>query len=746
MTGSLRRDPDPPVHDDTPAPVFGPGVGRSGTTLLPTYDPARGDPARGDPARGEDRRPEAILPIPGVLPARAATPRSKARIAPDGTHWLTPFLSGLVLLVAEGASVGFAGWAFRTDPERFYKFATSNDIVPIGRTFALGNMAIGAAVALLVGLVVGLARWRREGAVLVDHLAKRCSPLVLAGLLPFFFEPRLYNGRELSILALMAVFGLGLQRLTRLSLCTPPAARPILPRAFTTPLDRLRVFRTRLSAAIGRARWLPWLIVIAGAAGYAAHFAYHTVQTHYRMGTASLDLGLEDNLLWNLIHGAKLFKSSPLGGPDASHAGFHQTWFAYVIAPVYALFPRAETLLIIQSVMIAAAAIPLFLLARRRLGSGTAVVLALGYLLYPPVHGSNLYDFHYQPLSAVFLFSALYFLEERRNLLATIAILFAFSLREDISALVAVLGAYLILTGERPRAGIVVALAGLTYFATLKFFIMPKFLGGSEAFVYMYKDLIGPGQKGFGGVLKTVFGNPLYTLGSLLERDKLIYALQLFAPLAFLPFRRSIGLLLALPGFFFTMLSTGYSPTIQISFQYTAWWTTLMFVGCIAALDHLKRREDRDPIAGASRRAFLVAFIGAMLVTSYQYGAILQKQNARGGFGAYRFGLNEQDHLRHKQMKELATLIPRDAKVVASEMIVPHVSNRAECYTLRMGLYDADYLIFELPPSGDHERNHLIYGLRTAGFGVVDVKGMFVLAKKGHPITRNAEVLAMFGG
>ena len=63
---------------------------------------------------------------------------------------------------------------------------------------------------------------------------------------------------------------------------------------------------------------------------------------------------------------------------------------------------------------------------------------------------------------------------------------------------------------------------------------------------------------GFGGVLKTVFGNPGYTTTVLLERDKMLYLLQVVAPLAFFPWRRPIGILCTVPGFVFTLLGTRY--------------------------------------------------------------------------------------------------------------------------------------------------------------------------------------------
>src|SRR5262249_40639384 len=161
--------------------------------------------------------------------------------------------------------------------------------------------------------------------------------------------------------------------------------------------------------------------------------------------------------------------------------------------------------------------------------------------------------------------------------------------REDMSALLVVLGAYLLLTGERPRAGVVVAAIGAAYFVAVKLMLMPHFLGGETAYVHQYKDLVPEGDHGFGGVLKTVVGTPGYPATVVLERDKILYLLQLMSPLAFFPWRRPVGLLCTVPGFIFTILGTRYPALTRLGFQYTAYWTSFLFLAVVANLRWLDR-------------------------------------------------------------------------------------------------------------------------------------------------------------
>ena len=242
--------------------------------------------------------------------------------------------------------------------------------------------------------------------------------------------------------------------------------------------------------------------------------------------------------------------------------------------------------------------------------------------------------------------------------------------------------------------------------------------------------------------MKTVLGNPVFTLGILLEKDKLIYLLEIFLPLAFFPLRRPIGLLCCIPGFLFTLLSTGYRPLYQISFQYTAHWTAYLFIALVANLAWLNRTAARRGSAGlAWKRAWIAAISLGVLVTSYQLGAILQHNATRGGFGVYHFGTTSEDRERRRNLYELLALVPKDAKIVSSENIVPQISNRAFSYTLRMGIADADYLLFNIPPGGD-ERTKVLEVLPEGTFGVVAERGQYVLAKRGHASDLNAGVVS----
>jgi uncharacterized membrane protein len=676
------------------------------TPVLPTSDASAGDEA--------------------TLAGRHAWPR-KLRLLAEKTLPLPNAARTGALLFGEGASVGLLVWA--TLATSILPYSLENDISPEQRRILIVTM-LGCGMAALAIAVLFLARAEEDASSRLELGAVRLCPLLFVGLLPFLFRWQIWVDRQLTFGVFVCAGGFAFHASALACLRAGNRARHGQP--------------SRVWAALGawlqrRAKWAaPTLVALAGVY-YAVFFSYETVLHHHSVLTTSFDLGLEDNVLWNVVHGGPFMKMSPLFGPVGSHFGYHAALFAYAIAPFYALHQQAETLLIFQAALVGAAGIPLYLFAARHIGRWPACLVALAYLLYPPVHGANLYDFHYPPLGVFFIWLTLYLVDSGRNRWAILSLVLTLSVREDIAADTAILGVYLLFSGKA-RAGVVITAVAGTYFLIVKLVLMPPFLHGDQSFLNQSQGLIGRGTHGYGGVVMTVIGNPVYTLTNLLEPDKFLYIVQLAAPLCFFPWRRPIGYLLSIPGFFFTLLETKYPPLVQISFQYTAHWTAFLFVALVANLEWVRApKYPTDNEGWLRQRAWLIALCALTIVTSFQYGAIFQQHTARGGFGPYQFGQSDAAAADYRALRSLIARVPPRAKISSSELVVPHVSNRPDSYTLRVGVFDAKYLLFQLP-SRDDERREARAALEH-GFGVVAQAGPFVLAERGHPETQNGKVL-----
>ena len=99
------------------------------------------------------------------------------------------------------------------------------------------------------------------------------------------------------------------------------------------------------------------------------------------------DLGTYLQTLVNLQHG-----SSWNYGEWEHHFAVHDSWALTALVPIVALFPRAQTLIVVQVLAVAAAAIPLAMLGREiGLSAKAANVLGIAYLLSPAAQGLS-YD------------------------------------------------------------------------------------------------------------------------------------------------------------------------------------------------------------------------------------------------------------------------------------------------------------------------------------------------------------------
>ena len=652
-----------------------------------------------------------------------------------GRHPISAFARGAALLLGVGASVGLGVWEL-WHRAALTQYVKSNKIDAGSRTLLLVFVAVGVAVPLVSLLIYG---WRRRKRLIaaahsIEALGWTLSPLCLAGLVPLLFHWRLWKGNDLNFLVLAAVAGFCAQKLLYRSFIAPPVSA-WRPRWWARLRGKLVHLRDTSSS------WLPWAVVVGLFVFYAVYFSFYTIQNHWNLRTAAYDLAIEDNVVYNAMHG-ELLKASPMFGPKGTHLGHHATFFAFVLAPFYAISPQPETLLIIQAILIGAAVIPLFLFTRSRLGPWYAVTFAALYVLYAPVHGANLYDFHYPPLGIGFVFWMMFLVDTKRYKWAALALVLSLSVREDIALAVFVVGAYFILSNRRPKAGFIIAAIGIGYFVIMKMGVMPAVRGGKESFAWYYKDLVPPGgPKGFTGILATIAGNPGYTLSRLLQTEKVVYLLQIITPFAFLPWRRGIGFVFCLPGVLMTLLAHR-SAAYQISFQYTAHWTIGLFLAVVVILTMTKKPAWPGDRRGGTRVAsWMGALIFAMLATSYQHGAILQHNTARGGFTVFKFDRSQKEIDRYNALRSLIVMMPPEAKVASTERLLPHMSNRPNAYTVRsVGVRDAEYIIFPRRIGGsDLKRIHP--HIKKGTFGIVAQAKDMYLAQRGYSTEKNKEAL-----
>src|SRR3954468_4071930 len=122
------------------------------------------------------------------------------------------------------------------------------------------------------------------------------------------------------------------------------------------------------------ARHIPFGLIVLW---YFLWSARLSVEIHQGYGTSAFDVGLYDQGIWLLSR----FKAPFVTLMGRNLFGDHTSFTLLLLVPVYWLFPGASTLLVVQALVIALAAVPVYLLALRRTGSIViATVLAAALL------------------------------------------------------------------------------------------------------------------------------------------------------------------------------------------------------------------------------------------------------------------------------------------------------------------------------------------------------------------------------
>jgi uncharacterized membrane protein len=274
--------------------------------------------------------------------------------------------------------------------------------------------------------------------------------------------------------------------------------------------------------------------------------------------------------------------------------------------------------------------------------------------------------------------------------LTAVCLVAAILIREDISIDLFFVGMFLIISGFRARLGLLIAGTSLTTFVLIRFVIMPlagKFYLPS----LIYGGLVISGDSGFGSVIKSVLTNPVYFVSTLVREDKLTYALHIFGPLLLLPLRSYKTAILCAGGIFFTFLTTDYGPTVSIRFQYPSHWIPYVFAATAIALSTYATKQQGE----LRRNATLIAVAAGIVLHSYVFGALLQRDTYIGGFYRVAFSMTQEEQRRYEDLRAMVALIPQQASVAADERLVPHVSSRLTVYTLRTEHGDADYILLD---------------------------------------------------
>lgn len=296
-------------------------------------------------------------------------------------------------------------------------------------------------------------------------------------------------------------------------------------------------------------------IVILMTCVFAATYVALDLNVLYAL-RGNQNTGVYLQTLTNLIQHGSAFN---WGDHRAFLVKSHDEWVVLVLTPFLALWPRAETLVVAQVVLIAAAAVPLYLFARAcGLSRTVATCACAAYLLCPSVQGFAYRAFvptHFIPLLS---FSLAYFARRRSTIGVAICAQLLMGTKEDLIWFLAWFAAFGVWFYDRKLGFTVLALAAV------------------NAGAYY-------GYETWRGVAPT---RPSYGLSDTELPQQLAFVAEILAPFAFAPLFLRWRILLAAPLLFELFLPQHYVPFTIYSAgsYYTEALVTLAVIGAVVAL------------------------------------------------------------------------------------------------------------------------------------------------------------------
>ncbi len=624
--------------------------------------------------------------------------RSWTRLA-----FLPPLLNALSTWALFACAIGFApgvgAWLWRRH-ESGPSFEVKDDkaqLIRIKLTLEEQRSALiwGAstlAVLLLVYFALAYRNRKREGrwppAATLARWNLSCLPLAALPLICALAMPRIENQFEVLTLLMIALISAGMG----IWFATVTSRHRPTPGNWVATLERRRVPELLTAAMMG--------VYIFFISRFAL-FEHHSFDTHV------FDLGIYDNTFWNTAHGDWMKCSFVRGG---THFSAHFDPIIILLSPFYRIYPRAEAILVLQTVWLASSGIPLFLHAKRVLRNpwlASACVLIL--YATPALQGVNLFDFHSLALMIPLAMWLIYAIDANKPVVYGCVLPLFLFVREDMPLVASTIGLYAILM-KRPRWGVITLVVSVVYLITLKK-ITAYVLGDlskTHDYQYYYEELIHNKESGIFGLVLSAFSDPAAALAVIAKPDKLFYFIKIFGPLLGIPFLAGRKVWLYAYGFAFIGLASRRY-VFSLHFQYSTFLLPFIYMGYVDGLRRVTASRiwpalklDRFVV----RRALVFTSVIAILGVSAKYGALMKNDSFRGGWNILHREISKRDAERMEDFLAFKELIPPEAAVCAPTVVAPHLSNRPRAYRYpHCG--SAEYFLLESNPRRKEDKDSL---------------------------------------
>ena len=403
-----------------------------------------------------------------------------------------------------------------------------------------------------------------------------------------------------------------------------------------------------------------WAIVIA--AIYALVTCFITIHLmHDSFHTMAFDLGIFTQDLKYTLQGQLLYSTA--GQYQLAH---HFSPVLFLLVPVYWLFPHAQTLLVVQGLLLAFGGYLIYVLAREYNYSHRASLILEGlYFLNPLLWGVALYDFHEVAFAIPALLVMFLGLKRKNWIFFGVGLLLALASKEDAVLALAAFGIVLMISDylrykRVEKTSVIIFCAAILAYGTGV--IVSRLASGGESarilsyFTNRYAYIGLPLSEAVPMAARTIFSlNSLFLIGAYLS------------PLAFLPLLSPRWVIPALLVMLSGILSTNINQHGALM-QYTAAAIPFLFMAFMQVLPKIQKNQEIQSIINRThQRAIVYSIIMIALIS----GMFISQG---------RIQLVTWPDKHDAAINQVIAAVPDNATVSTNSAIFPHLCARTDTY------------------------------------------------------------------
>ena len=448
------------------------------------------------------------------------------------------------------------------------------------------------------------------------------------------------------------------------------------------------------------------------------------------------DLGYYDQGIWNLSRFTTPYTTLSGGIIFAGHTAF----YCILLAPIYWIWPHVSALLLIQTLCLGLAAVPVYLYAKEKLANPyLALSVGLSFLLYPALQNMNLDNFHPEVLAILPLSLSLFFALKKQYRAFLICAALAVLGKEEIGLTIFLLGLYVLIEQRAYRPALMAMGLGAAAFLAAAKLLLPIFNG-----INPFSDQRVVFSHWFQTLSDNLF-NPRYYWNNFTSSQSVNYYLALLQPVAFLPLLGFRILLLTLAALSLNILSgIGYLTSINYHYDYVQ--TAVIFFALAEGLALIENINLKRPLLNWIKTMLLIVVLLFCAYTQNVARSHFPLPNQLSAISD-RFAFSRSELV--KAGDDAVRAVPRDAKVCASYTVFTQLSHRRFVYMfpnpfkayywgqwyapgldMPPGYQSVDYLVIDSNCTSGEDKLILDYLVNSGNYALIFRKGPCAVYKK----------------